>query len=39
MPPPTMGRSRAADRFAYLALFATARDEGEARRRGELVAG
>lgn len=33
-----MGRSRAADRFAYLALFATACDEGEARRRGELVA-
>ena len=27
------------DRFAYLALFATARDEAEARRRGELVAG
>ena len=27
------------DRFAYLALFATARDETEARRRGELVAG
>ena len=26
------------DRFAYLALFATARDEKEARRRGELVA-
>src|SRR5262249_18714906 len=28
-----------ADRFAYLALFAIARDEREARRRGELVAG
>src|SRR5207245_5059405 len=27
------------DRFAYLALFAIARDEKEARRRGELVAG
>jgi alkanesulfonate monooxygenase SsuD/methylene tetrahydromethanopterin reductase-like flavin-dependent oxidoreductase (luciferase family) len=27
------------DRFAYLALFAIARDEPEARRRGELVAG
>ena len=27
------------DRFAYLALFATAHDETEARRRGELVAG
>jgi alkanesulfonate monooxygenase SsuD/methylene tetrahydromethanopterin reductase-like flavin-dependent oxidoreductase (luciferase family) len=27
------------DRFAYLALFATARDQKEARRRGELVAG
>src|SRR5919198_5516295 len=27
------------DRFAYLALFATARSEAEARRRGELVAG
>ena len=28
-----------ADRFAYLALFATAASETEARRRGELVAG
>jgi alkanesulfonate monooxygenase SsuD/methylene tetrahydromethanopterin reductase-like flavin-dependent oxidoreductase (luciferase family) len=27
------------DRFAYLALFATAHNEAEARRRGELVAG
>ena len=27
------------DRFAYLALFATARDEAEARQRGEQVAG
>jgi len=33
------GAQPAADRFAYLALFATARDEAEALRRGELVAG
>jgi alkanesulfonate monooxygenase SsuD/methylene tetrahydromethanopterin reductase-like flavin-dependent oxidoreductase (luciferase family) len=33
------GKLPGPDRFAYLALFATARDKAEARRRGELVAG
>jgi alkanesulfonate monooxygenase SsuD/methylene tetrahydromethanopterin reductase-like flavin-dependent oxidoreductase (luciferase family) len=33
------GARPGADRFAYLALFATAGDEAEARRRGEQVAG
>ena len=35
----TFKRPPAPDRFAYLALVAIARDEAEARRRGELVAG
>jgi alkanesulfonate monooxygenase SsuD/methylene tetrahydromethanopterin reductase-like flavin-dependent oxidoreductase (luciferase family) len=34
----TFKRAPGPDRFAYLALFALARDEAEARRRGELVA-
>jgi alkanesulfonate monooxygenase SsuD/methylene tetrahydromethanopterin reductase-like flavin-dependent oxidoreductase (luciferase family) len=33
------GAQPMADHFAYLALFATASDEAEARRRGEFVAG
>lgn len=35
----TYGRAPGNDRFAYLGLVATANDEAEARRRGELVAG